>query len=406
MKVLISVYSCAPSLGSEPGVGWNAALQLSKYYEVWAITPTNNRTAIEAELAINRVPKLHFVYYDPLWSSVGLQGKKMEFHYYLWQIGAYFIARKLHREIGFDLAHHVTFVKYWAPSFIALLPIPFIWGPIGGGESVPKLFWQDFSFRGKVYEILRDLARWLGEHDPFVQLTARRSALAVATTHETAERLRRLEVENLHIFSQVGLSKQEIAYLQQYTEPNDSSVKFISLGRLLHWKGFHLGLQAFALAQLENAEYWIVGDGPERQSLEALARELGIVDKVYFWGMLPRSETLLKLKECQVMVHPSLHDSGGWVCLEAMASGKPVICLDLGGPATQVTQETGFKVPAIDPEQAVCRIADAMKCLAHDPELRTHMGQAGQRRVSTVYDWDVKGKFLSQIYETIFNKPD
>src|SRR2546430_4418443 len=42
--------------------------------------------------------------------------------------------------------------------------------------------------------------------------------------------------------------------------------------------------------------------------------------------------------------HPSLHDSGGWVCLEAMAAGRPVICLDLGGPGYQVTEESGIKI--------------------------------------------------------------
>ena len=65
-----------------------------------------------------------------------------------------------------------------------------------------------------------------------------------------------------------------------------------------------------------------------------------------------------------MLVHPSLHDSGGWVCLEAMAAGKPVICLDLGGPGEQVTRETGFKIPALDPDQAVKDMARAMAVLA------------------------------------------
>ena len=50
-----------------------------------------------------------------------------------------------------------------------------------------------------------------------------------------------------------------------------------------------------------------------------------------------------------MLIHPSLHDSGGWVCLEAMAAGRPVICLDLGGPGLQVTEKTGIKVKASTP---------------------------------------------------------
>ena len=66
--------------------------------------------------------------------------------------------------------------------------------------------------------------------------------------------------------------------------------------------------------------------------MEKLARELGITANVKFWGGIRRAQVLEKLAECDVLIHPSLHESGGWVCLEAMAAGRPVVCLDLGGP--------------------------------------------------------------------------
>lgn len=173
------------------------------------------------------------------------------------------------------------------------------------------------------------------------------------------------------------------------------------MGRLLHWKGFHLGLRAFARANLPDAEYWLLGNGPERERLAAITEELGITSQVKFWGRLPREETLSKLRQCHVLVHPSLHDSGGWVCMEAMATGRPIICLDLGGPATQVTKETGFKIPAHYPEQAVQGLAEAMICLAKDPELRVRMGQAGQKLVGESHSWEAKGQSLAQLYEKI-----
>ena len=97
-----------------------------------------------------------------------------------------------------------------------------------------------------------------------------------------------------------------------------------------------------------------------------------------FWGNLPREKTLEKLAQSHVLVHPSLHDSGGWVCLESMAAGRPVLCLDLGGPAVQVTAETGVKVSAHTPEQTVQELSAAMKQLAQEPELRERMGTAGK----------------------------
>ncbi|MBD1936050.1 glycosyltransferase family 4 protein [Microcoleus sp. FACHB-68] len=403
MKVLLSAFACEPGLGSEEGVGWNMVLQAAKYHEVWVFTRTFCQPFIEAELDKNPVPNLHFIYFDPFGWSEDWKGRQglLQFHYYLWQIWAYFVARKLHREVGFDLVRHVTYVKHWSPSFLALLPVPFIWGPVGGAESAPKTFWNEYSRRGKIYETLRQIAQGVGERDPFTALTARRSAMALATTEETAQRLRSMKAKNVQVFSQVGLSEAEISKMAEYAVDLQSPVRFISVGRLLHWKGVQLSLRAFALANLEGVELWIVGDGPERSRLEALAGELGIADKVQFWGALPRNQTLQKMGECHALLHPSLHESGGFVCAEMMALGRPVICLDLGGPATQVTDETGIKVPAVDPEKAVKGLAEAISRLAGDQALRERMGQAGQKRLKEVFDWDVKGEFFARLCENV-----
>jgi glycosyltransferase involved in cell wall biosynthesis len=179
--------------------------------------------------------------------------------------------------------------------------------------------------------------------------------------------------------------------------------RLLSLGRLIHWKGFELGLRAFARAQsrLSHAEYWIIGDGPERKRLERLVHRLGISDRVIFWGYLPRSQVLEKLAECDALMHPSLHDSGGWVCLEAMAAGLAVVCFDLGGPAVQVTDEAGIKVSAVSPEQAISGLADALARLANDPALRAKLGSAARERVKDHFAWDEKGKFLAAIYKDV-----
>ncbi|MEA5573564.1 glycosyltransferase [Calothrix sp. UHCC 0171] len=405
MKILISAYSCEPGMGSEPGVGWNVAREVAKYHEVWVLTrPDESKDIIETELERNPVPNLHFVYFTlPFWQDSRKWGHSggMQLHYYLWQIQAYFVARRLHQQISFDLTHHVTFVKYSSPSFLSLLPIPFVWGPVGGGESAPKAFWQDFSLKAKIYEIARSLVRWLGEQDPFVHITAKKSVLVRATTKDTADRLYQMGISNLKIIPESGLSTEDIGKLSQYQILNDVPVRFISMGRLLHWKGFHLGIRAFAEANLPNTEYWVVGGGVEGDRLQALVQELGIAQKVKFWGKLPREKTLELLKKSHILVHPSLHDSGGWVCMEAMAAGRPVICLDLGGPAVQVTAETGFKIPADEPAQAVADLALAMIQLAKDPQLRLSMGQAGRQRVKENFSWQVIGENWNTVYHQV-----
>ncbi len=403
LKILLSAYACGPGRGSEPGVGWQVAQQIAKYHDAWVLTASSNRPTIEKALGHFPIRGLRFVYYDlPPWIRWWKRGPRgVQLHYYLWQIGAYSLARDLHRQIGFDLAQHVTIAKYWMPSVLALLPVPFVWGPVGGGESAPKAFWETFSVRGKGYEVLRDVARWIGEHDPFVRMTARRSALALAKTAETARRLRALGAKDVREFPGEALSTTEITSIARNAPPAPGQVRFICIGTLLHWKGFHLGLRAFARARLRDAEYWIVGDGPERQRLQALARRLGIDDSTRFWGWLPREEAFRRLMECHVLVHPSLHDSGSWVCAEALAAGRPVICLDLGGPAAQVTEETGFKVRGHDPHQVVHDLAQAMIQLASDPALRLTMGEVARQRSLAIFCWERKGVLLDEMYEHI-----
>ncbi len=400
LRVLLSAYACEPDKGSEPGVGWSVAQEMAAYHDVWVLTRANNRSAITAALDGAPISRARFVHYDlPPWARWWKRGERgIRLYYYLWQVGAYFVARKLHGEVDFDLVHHVTVGKHWAPSFLVLLPVPFVWGPVGGAESAPRAFLRNFGSRGRAYERLRGVARWIGEHDPFVRLTAHRSALALAKTEETAERLRTLGAETVRVLSEAGLPADKMHRLAQCSISNDARITFIGIGRLLCWKGFHLGLRAFARASIEGAEYWIVGDGPERKTLENLAQELGLAGRIRFWGRLSHRETLRKLEEAHVLVHPSLHDSGGWVCVEAMAAGRPVICLDLGGPATQVTSEAGVKVKAHGPEQAVRHLADAMRRLAQDSELRQAMGRAGRRCSQETYSWKGKGKLLDAIY--------
>lgn len=399
LRVLISAYACEPGQGSEPGVGWNVSREMAKYHDVWVLTRADNRAEIEFEVGRNPIPNLKFAYYDlPSWAnSWAERGQGIQLHYLFWQHGAFAVAQKLHREILFDLSHHVTFVRYWMPSLLARLPVPFIWGPVGGGETAPPAFLEDFGREGRRFERLRDLARWLGEHDPFVRRTARRSRMALATTQETGARMRALGARNVRVMGESGLGSQAVAQIEQLADSTDR-VRFVSVGRLVHWKGYHLGLRAFAAAELAGAEYWLVGDGPERQRLEALARSLGIADRVTFKGRQPRQETLRLLAQSSALVHPSLHDSGGWVCLEAMAASRPVICLDLGGPATQVTEEAGFRIAARAPGQAVRDMADAMRRLAEDSELQRRLGSGGRRRVGEELNWENKIRELSQKY--------
>ena len=407
LNVLMSAYACEPGEGSEPGVGWHTAREVARHHDVWVLTRANNRAVIEAELARNPVPSLHFVYYDlPAWARAWKRGGRgIQLYYYLWQLGVYPVMRRLARQLSFDAAHHVTFVKYWAPSSLAFLDLPLLWGPVGGGESTPAAFVSDYSARGQRQETLRTWARTLAEYDPLVRLSARRSKLSLAATAATAQRIKRLSATPVRVVSQVGAPR---AGLERALSTVDTKAqrpwRIVSVGNLLHWKGFHLALRAFAAAELK-VPYDILGSGPERGNLEALARELGVDAYVTFHGKVSLDRVGTMLSEAHILLYPSLHDSGSFVCLEALSAATPVVCLDLGGPGVLVADEVGVKVPAHTPQQAVSELASALKLLTGDRELWRRKALAAPRHVLEHHTWEAKGETFAALYRKLLSEP-
>ncbi|HRH70979.1 MAG TPA: glycosyltransferase family 4 protein [Flavobacteriales bacterium] len=401
LKVLHISFACEPERGSEPSVGWNVAWQASRIRPVWVITDPSHRNKIEAWLAQHGETDIKVHYHAmPSWTQWMWKIQfTVNLYYYLWNIGAARTARALHAKERFDVVHHVTYVRYWMPSAGSALGIPFVWGPLGGGESAPPGFLKGLGLKGRFEEGLRALMRWVFERDPRLKACAKASSVAIACSEETAARMRRLGVKDLRVMSSIGIDPGRLG--DPVPRGPGGKVRFISVGRLLHWKGFHFGLQAFAKAGLENAEFVIVGAGPQLDRLKALASRLGIDDRVTFTGELPWRDGLKQFQQADVLVHPSLHDSGGFVLLEAMEMRKPVICLDLGGPGVYVNSSTGFAVKARSIPQVIDDLADAMRILAVDEAMRARLGEAGHQRAVREFTWESKAQQLDRIYREV-----
>ena len=178
----------------------------------------------------------------------------------------------------------------------------------------------------------------------------------------------------------------------------DPELRFTANGSAV--AGFGLAIKAFQqfAVQHPDSQFRIIGSGPEEPRLRRIANESPVNADLKFIQAIPRHELLMEMARADVFLFPSLRDGGGTVVIEAMALGKPVICLDSGGPGTHITGECGVKVAPITPTQAIEDLAAALEDLYLNPNLRHRLGKVAKKRAEELYHWDKLGDRLMEIY--------
>jgi glycosyltransferase involved in cell wall biosynthesis len=370
MKVLLSAYACEPDKGSEPEVGWQRALHMRKNAdEVWVLTRANNQAVIETD-PLSHAPGLHFIFYDlPDWM---LKLKKWSWfpslYFIFWQWGAYRLAARHHREESFDCVYHVTFASMKFGSFMGRLGIPFVIGPVAGGERAPLRLRRSMPIRGKVAELLRDLGILFQRSSPLTRAAFAAAERIYVTTPESLRLIPSKWRFRTAVHLAVGTSGHAVRNEQQR---RPDSPRFIFAGNLLFLKGVHLAIRALAQARatIPDATLTLAGDGPAKLWLQEMAKSLGVADAVEFAGRIPRRQLAASLQSYTAFVFPSLHDSGGIAVLEALSEGLPVVCLDLGGPGAIVNPSSGITVRTADAGEAqvVTGTANAMIAMGSMP---------------------------------------
>jgi glycosyltransferase involved in cell wall biosynthesis len=333
--------------------------------------------------------RLKFSYYDlPRWARFWKYWPGGVYLYYLlWQFGAYRLARKLHAQEHFHVVQHVTFVSFRQPSFMGGLGIPFIFGPVGGGESMPKQFRGRLPLKARIKEWLRSAGNSLVVIDPLMRHVFSRAQTIACTTLETMNAIPREFRGKCIVQRAIGIEASQTKYsieVERERELGASRPQFLFVGRLLYWKGLHLALRALAQVReaVPNVRLRVIGEGGDRRWLERVAERVQVSDLVEWIASRPHKDMWQEYRESACLVFPSLHDSGGMVVLEALAAGVPVVCLDLGGPGAIVTAACGYSVQTREVSEAevVKRLALAMIALATDARLREGMSSEAFRR--------------------------
>ncbi|MBU3688574.1 MAG: glycosyl transferase family 1 [Acidimicrobiales bacterium mtb01] len=182
----------------------------------------------------------------------------------------------------------------------------------------------------------------------------------------------------------------------------DANVLFV--GRLASVKGIDIAVRAMSLVtkQLPTARFTVVGDGPLRPDMEALARDLGI--EVHWTGALPIERVRQELARATIVLAPSnvspdgQREALGLSLVEAQACGIPVVASRSGGiPETVLDGVTGL----LAAEGSVEETAEHVLRLLRDPDLRHRLGEAGRGHVSRDFDLPEQSRRLARFYDDV-----
>jgi glycosyltransferase involved in cell wall biosynthesis len=295
----------------------------------------------------------------------------------------------------FDVVLRVVPMTAVLPSpfafFLRKGPIPFVIGPINGGLPYVQGFTQAKNEKQWISGF-RNLYRLL----PFARSTYRHAAAIIAASSQTYAEFAAYH-DKLFFIPEPGIGRSLCADDRRSLEPG-ARLELIFVGGLIPCKGCDLALRAAApLLRNGSARFSILGDGPERNRLELLARSLGIEKAVSFCGWISHGEALKRLRSADVMVFPSVRDFGAGVVFEALASGAVPVVADFGGPGDIVHPEVGYKVPLTNESEFVSEMEKILTHLAQDRDLLNRLRQQGIYYAGECLTWDAKAQSTTRV---------
>ena len=179
--------------------------------------------------------------------------------------------------------------------------------------------------------------------------------------------------------------------------PRIGRPRVVFAGRLAPQKGVRTLIEAARLLKTPGVQVLLVGDGPQRSTLERDVRRLAVGDMVHLLGFVPHERVPAVLSHADLLVLPSLYEELGTVLLEAMWVGLPIVASRTGGIPDIIDEGVnGVLVSPGDPEA----LAGAIDRLLAEPDLARRLGAAARKRARD-YDWGVLAGRILAVYRSL-----
>ena len=412
LRILILAPESNPESVTNPAVGYYHAEALARHHAVTLVIHASNEAAVRRGGApFHSIEPVRLPWLDPLYdwavkrvfkNDYGRQSLTAAMYprQVLFELRAWRQLRSRILSGDFDvvlrLLPYVTVLPSPFAWFLRNGPIPFVIGPIGGGLPWARGFRQLEKQRnapGYWVWNLRGIYRYL----PFARSTYANAAAIIAGSSHTYAELAAYREKIIQVPTEVGLNPALFEGRARSSSSN-GKLKLVFVGRLIPLKACDLALRAAAqLLRAGEAHFTVVGDGQERESLQQLAKSLGVEAAVTFTGLLPHTETLSQLQNADVLVFPSLREIGGGVVFEALMLGAVPVVADFGGPGDIVNPDVGFKIPMSNEDDMILKLESVLKNLAENRNNLSNLRQRGMAYAREHLTWDGKARVTTDI---------
>lgn len=396
LKIFVSSYACEPGKGSEIGVGWHWVLEMSKYFELWVMTRSNNKEPIEAYF--KKHPEddngIHWIYFDcPNWiKKHKKQMKGVRIYYTLWQKMSNSLVKKVMEDNKIEIFHLLTYGNaIWTISQYGQSQF-FVWGPTGGLDVIPREYSKHYAFKYRIIEALRRIVVF---YQKYFSLSFKRKCknadLIFCKAYSIFNAIPEKYKNKSQLFTDVAM--EEICSDFDYPEKKENDeLTYITVGRLDGWRGFDLLIEAFegALKYKNNIKLKIIGEGIEEHHLKEIVKNKGLEKNIIFTGQISMEEYRREMIDCDCVLNACLKEGGVTNAFDCMTYGKPLICLDTGGYTRNFDETCAVILQKSDRKETIFEIESAI-IKTFDYQLRKELSD-GMKNKGLQISWNIKGK--------------
>ena len=419
LKILLIIEQCNPEMASVPLEGYKYFQAINKLVDATLVTHERNKTPLSnlkeyhniTYIAESELTKKYFpMVVDRLtmkgknnWPLANVLGYPVyaEFNHRVYETFKDQIQRG-----DYDLVHVITPMQPRYPFKVikACAHTPVIIGPVNGGVPFPAGFEEIAKQEYAYLNFLRAVGRSL--IPGYVETYKKADKILAGSTYtlNMIKDMFAIPDNRIELFYENGIGSSFLTETKKITKGPKINLLFV--GRLVPYKCADILIEAVSRLEprvREKVYLTIVGDGQEKNSLEAQVRELNLVEKVKFVGWVNQEETLEYYQQADIFSFPSIREFGGAVVLEAMACGLPCIVPNNGGIGEYVTEETGFKIEPNSREYVTQEFTNKIKILVEDDKLRESMSAKGIERARE-FEWENKARKIVDIYEKMLRE--